>query len=139
MLSSMVSFNNQLFLTKDNGEIFTFDKSLKNFSSEKDQQNARLIVAEEKLWLVQIKEFSDIKNNKIKPFSETEKDSLTDNFVSALAFDKNENLWLGTFRTALTFSPRTAKNSNISNTKRCAKLIFCKRMTRKFPPRLPAV
>jgi ligand-binding sensor domain-containing protein len=103
-LSSLVRHENKLFLTKDNGEIFTFETNLKEFAGGKNSvnlQKARLISADEKLWFLSNQGIAEIKNAKIKIFSQTKNESLTDNFVSALAFDKNENLWVGTFRNGI--------------------------------------
>jgi ligand-binding sensor domain-containing protein len=97
-LSSLALENGRIFLAKDNGEIFTFDDSLREFSAARNLQNARLIAADENLRLLSNQGVSQIKIGKISPFVETENNSLTDNFVSALAFDKRENLWVGTFR-----------------------------------------
>lgn len=69
-ISSLISFENQLFLTKANGEIYTFYKSPKNFSNEKDLQNAHLIETENQLWLASDKGIFNFKNNNFKQFGE---------------------------------------------------------------------
>ncbi|HEX8250137.1 MAG TPA: two-component regulator propeller domain-containing protein [Pyrinomonadaceae bacterium] len=98
-LSSLLALQNrQLFLAKDDGEIFTFDDSLKEFSAAQNLQNTRLISIDENLHLLSNQGVSLVKGGKILPFSQAENNSLTDNFVSALAFDRRENLWVGTFR-----------------------------------------
>lgn len=97
-LASLVLFKNQILLTKDNGEVFTFDKSLKEFYKPKNQQKSRLVLADETVWILSNQGISKINVGKIKPFNKSENNSLTDNFVSALAFDIKENLWIGTFR-----------------------------------------
>lgn len=99
--SSIVSFQNQIFISKANGELFTFDKSLKNFSDENKLQIAHLVSAENQLWLVSNQGISNFKNNKLKQFGEPEKNAPTGNFISALAFDNRGNLWLGTFRNGI--------------------------------------
>lgn len=101
MLASMIEFENKLFLTKDNGEIYVFDKDLKQFPAKENLQNSRFNIADEKLFLLSNKGVKKIEGAKIKPFTEVEHQSLTDNFVSALAFDKKQNLWIGTFRNGL--------------------------------------
>lgn len=101
-LSGLARRDKQLFLAKDNGEIFTFDSSLKEFSGEKNSQNASLAFsADDDLWLLSNNGISKIGDAGIKPFTQTGNESLTDNFVSAIAFDKNENLWVGTFRSGI--------------------------------------
>jgi ligand-binding sensor domain-containing protein len=97
-LSSLTLYENRLFLTKDDGEIFTFDNSINEFSAKENLQNARLISAGEKIFLLSNQGVFEISGARIKAFSRTENEALTDNFVSALAFDKRENLWVGTFR-----------------------------------------
>jgi len=111
-LSSLVRHENKLFLTKDNGEIFTFETNLKEFSGSKNSvnlQKARLISAAEKLWFLSNQGIAEIKEGKIKTFSQTKNESLTDNFVSALTFDVNENLWIGTFRGGIDVFSRDGK------------------------------
>ena len=97
-LSGLALFKNQFFLTKDDGEVFTFDDALKEFHQTENQQKSRLIVADQMLWVLSDQGISVIDNGKIKSFREPEKNALTDNFVSALAIDNRENLWVGTFR-----------------------------------------
>lgn len=97
-LSSLALRRNQIFITKDDGEIFTFRNSLREFSGKKDAQNARLIFVDETLWHLSNQGIAQISGAKIKSFNENENNALTDNFASALAFDANKNLWVGTFR-----------------------------------------
>ncbi|MGC2238379.1 MAG: two-component regulator propeller domain-containing protein [Pyrinomonadaceae bacterium] len=97
-VSSLILHENRLFLTKASGEIFTFDDAIKEFSDKGNLENAHLIFADENLLLLSNQGISTIDGAKIKAFGEAENESLTDNFVSALAFDKSENLWIGTFR-----------------------------------------
>jgi len=108
-ISSITLRGNRIYLTKDDGRIFTFDDSLKEFSGGEDLQNARFVVAGEKFWLVSNRGISEINGAQIKPFNQTENDSLTDNFVSALAFDKHENLWIGTFRRGIDVFTQSGK------------------------------
>lgn len=97
-ISSLILHENQIFLTKNDGEIFTFDSSIKEFSSKENLHNLRLTSIGEQLFLLSNQGIFSINNAKIKSFSQVQNESLTDNFVSALAFDKRENLWIGTFR-----------------------------------------
>ena len=97
-LSGLALYKNQIVLTKDDGEIFTFDDSLKEFHDSENQSNSRLILADDALWILSNRGVSKITGGKIKVFNQTENNAPTDNFVSALAFDNDENLWLGTFR-----------------------------------------
>lgn len=97
-LSGSILYKNQIYLTKADGQIFTFDNALKEFHVLENQQKARLVITDETLWVLSNQGISKITGSKLKAFGKTENNALTDNFVSALAFDKNENLWIGTFR-----------------------------------------
>lgn len=100
-LASMIEFESKLFLTKENGEMYVFDKSLKQFPAKENLQNARFDSLDENLFLLSNQGIKKIDGAKIKPFTSTENLLLTDNFVSALAFDKKQNLWIGTFRNGI--------------------------------------
>lgn len=98
-LSSLVLANDgSLLLAKENGEIYNFDKSLKESSAKSDLHNAHLINRENQTRLLSDQGISNFENGKFASFTPAENNSLSDNFVSALAFDANENLWIGTFR-----------------------------------------
>lgn len=116
MLASSVSFENKLFLTKENGEIYVFDKTLKQFPAKENLRNARLEIIAENLFLLSNKGIERIDGTKIKPFAKPENNSLTNNFVSAMTFDKNENLWVGTFRNGIDiFSPDGRKIKHLED------------------------
>ncbi len=113
-LSGGATFENRIFLTKDDGTIFTFENALKEFSASKQTQNARFAATDGKLFLASNQDVSEIVKNRLKNFSQTETDSLTDNFVSALTFDKSGNFWVGTFRRGIdVFSPTGKKIKHI--------------------------
>ena len=97
-LAGLAIYKNRIFITKDDGEIFTFDTSIKEFHAPQNQRNSRLTAFDDALWNLSNQGIAQITNGKLKPFTQPEPNAPTDNFVSALAFDKNENLWLGTFR-----------------------------------------
>ena len=124
-LSSLISFHNQLFLTKDNGEIFTFDNSIKKFSVIEKTRNARLVTTDDKFWLLSDQGAAEIRNAKIKVFSQSDNLTLTDNFVSAMALDERANLWLGTFRRGIdVFSADGKKTDSSRNGKRPRNQLF---------------
>ena len=97
-LSGLAAFDDRIFTIKDDGEVFTFDKSLKRFRAAENLQKARLIGDGETLWLVSSQGISRLSDGVFKTFSQPEKNLLSDNFISALAFDDRENLWVGFFR-----------------------------------------
>jgi ligand-binding sensor domain-containing protein len=97
-LSSLVSHEQRLFMSRDNGEILTFVDSPPEFTASKSQGNARLVALDGKIWLLTDQGISQLKGAAPKPFGQTRIETLTDNFVSALAIDRRENLWVGTFR-----------------------------------------
>ncbi len=115
-LSSAVLRGNEIYVTKDSGEIYTFDNSLQAFSEKGNLQNARLTSTGEKLWLISNQGVSELKGKQIKSFNATENKSLTDNFISALAFDGRGNLWVGTFRNGIdVFSAEGKKIKHIES------------------------
>jgi len=97
-LSSLIKFDNRIFLTRDNGEIFIFDKSLTEFAKKNNLTDARFAVAGERLFLLANGGVFSFDDNKFKAFGNAGNKTLTDNFVSATAIDGRGNLWAGTFR-----------------------------------------
>ncbi|MCY7376019.1 MAG: hypothetical protein LH472_08620, partial [Pyrinomonadaceae bacterium] len=115
-LASLILRNNQILLSKDNGEIYTFENSLKKVFAPQNLHNARLATINEKTWLVSNQGISEIDGKQMKPFNQTKNASLTDNFASALAFDDAENLWVGTFRRGIdVFSPDGKKLKHLES------------------------
>ena len=97
-LSSLIKFDSRIFLTRDNGEIFIFDKSLTEFAKKNNLTDARFTVAGERLFLLGTGGVFSFGDNKFEVFGDAENKTLTDNFVSALTVDGRGNLWSGTFR-----------------------------------------
>jgi ligand-binding sensor domain-containing protein len=100
-LSSLIKFDNRIFLTRDNGEVFIYDKSLTEFAKKNNLTGARLTVAGEKLFLLGNSGVFSFDDNKFKAFGDAGNKTLTDNFVSATAIDERGNLWAGTFRSGI--------------------------------------
>ncbi|HEX9928608.1 MAG TPA: hypothetical protein VGB02_08745 [Pyrinomonadaceae bacterium] len=100
-LSSLISQADKLILTRDNGRISVYDKSITELSAPESMQNARLIAVDEKLWLLSDKGILAITGERLKPFNQSQNRLLTNNFISAIALDHKENLWAGTFRNGL--------------------------------------
>lgn len=94
MISSIENYENKIYISVANGEIYLLERYLKSVIDFEKVENAKLTPANNQLFLLTNQ---GVFRN-FKPFSQTEKNTLTDNFVSALAFDKNSNLWAGSFR-----------------------------------------
>ena len=102
-LSSAAKYQNQIFITKADGEVFTLGANftLKEASKRKEFAEARLVETDGNLFLLAKQGIFQIQGSAFKQFGKTENNFLTDNFISALAFDKNGNLWAGTFRSGI--------------------------------------
>lgn len=109
-LSGAILWKNEILLTRDNGATYVFNESLQEFSAAKNLQNARLTAINDKLFLISNQGIFSVEGKKFTPFEQTEIDSLTDNFASALTFDRVGNLWVGFFRRGVdVFSPAGKK------------------------------
>jgi len=108
-LSSLIKFDSRLFLTRDNGEIFVFDKSLTEFAKKNNLADARFTVANEKLFLLGTGGVFSFDDNKFEAFGDAANKTLTDNFVSATAIDRRGNLWAGTFRRGIDILAESGK------------------------------
>ena len=99
-LSSLVKHGDQIFFTKANGEIFTLGEKLtvKESAKNKDLSDVRLTETDGNLFVLSKQGIFQTSGANFKQFGKSETNFLTDNFISALAFDDNGNLWAGTFR-----------------------------------------
>ncbi len=99
-LSSVAKHDDQIFITKANGEIFTLDEKLTVIEAAKNKEfsEAHLTNVDENLFLLSKRGIFQVNGAALKQFGKSENNSLTDNFISALAFDANGNLWAGTFQ-----------------------------------------
>jgi ligand-binding sensor domain-containing protein len=112
MISSLVSRENQVYLSTENGEIFKFDKVLQALRTLQNVQKTRLVVADNQLF--QLTDHGIFRN--FKTFANPENNLLTDNFVNTIAFDKNGNLFAGTFRCGVdVFTPEGKKVKHIED------------------------
>lgn len=112
MISSLESYENQIYLSTENGEIYIFDKQLNEARKTANVEKSRLIGLDNQLFL--LTNHSIYRN--FKPFTQAEKDELANNFVTSIAFDKNGNLWAGTFRNGVdVFSAEGKKIKHIEN------------------------
>lgn len=110
-ISSLAKVGDQIYLSKENGEIFSFDKQLKVERIIANVEKTRLIGLDGRLFqLTNQGIFQDFKT-----FYQNE-NQLTDNFVATIAFDKNGNLWAGTFRHGIdVFTAEGKKIKHIEN------------------------
>ena len=97
-VSGLIKFDSRIYITRDNGEVFIFDKSLTEFAKRKILTAARFTIADERLFLLGGNGVFSLNENKFEAFGSNENKTLTDNFVSAAAIDERGNLWAGTFR-----------------------------------------
>ena len=110
-LSSLIAENDQLYIVRDNGELFAFSnrgessglrkiewKSLKNPNSARLQKaNGEIrLLTDQGVWTAKNPSRDEISLAEFTKFSDSEQ--LADNNVSALAVDRDERLWAGTFR-----------------------------------------
>lgn len=112
-LSGLTSLDKKLFFTKANGELFLLDPNAKNSAHNIVWEDSgklletSLLQLKDKLFLTSNQGAFLIQTNSehlilLNKFDKlTVEDSLSDNTISAIAIDKNENLWLGTFRNGI--------------------------------------
>ncbi len=108
-ISSIAAFNEKVFYTKSNGEVFLLNEKSTVKESENKSADARLINADGKLFLLTNHGIFESEKTHFKSFCKPENQTLTDNFVSALAFDANGNLWAGTFRSGIDVFTKNGK------------------------------
>lgn len=96
-ISSLIKHENQIYLSTETGKIFSYDKQIKEEKGITNVEKSKLIGLDNGPFLLTDHGiFRDF-----KPFSKMDESQLADNFVSALGFDKNGNLWAGTFRNGI--------------------------------------
>lgn len=115
-LTSLVSYNGLLLLSKDNGEILAMDEragdrgQIQNLAWARPEElsNSRLTVADERLWLLNSRGIWGAPEDLSQPLraqlsltqfgSSHDGQALASNIVSALALDRDGNFWAGNFR-----------------------------------------
>ena len=107
-LSSLIAANDKFYVTKDNGETFEFSPRRESFGLKKvawkmpeNAALAKLLSSSGETWLVSdqgIWKSAAGDELSLTAFSAANSDELTDNNISALAIDRNDRLWVGTFR-----------------------------------------
>ncbi|HEV8593155.1 MAG TPA: hypothetical protein VGQ55_13700, partial [Pyrinomonadaceae bacterium] len=99
-ISAMSQRGNQVLVTKDDGEIYSFDAPLKKISENGGMQNARLVSIGDKMWLLSDLGIFEVDGARIRPFAVGSENELKDNFVSAVAISGGD-LWVGTFQSGI--------------------------------------
>jgi ligand-binding sensor domain-containing protein len=105
MISSLESYENKIYVSTENGEIFTFDKELKEERRIANVDRVKLIGLDDNLFFLS----GDGIFCDFKPFSKNSEAELADNFVTSIVFDKNGNIWAGTFRNGIDIFTSTGK------------------------------
>ena len=101
LFSSVAILNDRPLLSKDNGDLLTFEKSLETISDRGGLANARLITVGGQIFQTSDSGILEIANGHPKSFLKPEANSMSSNFVSALAIDHGSELWVGTFRSGI--------------------------------------
>jgi ligand-binding sensor domain-containing protein len=113
-LSSLIFENDKFYLTKDNGEVFSFPLKRDAASVSRlnkipvkmpgNLQSSKLLKTNDAVWFLSNQGLLKSKNLErdeisLAEFGQSPDDNqLSDNNISALAIDRNEQLWIGTFR-----------------------------------------
>lgn len=114
-VSGMKLQGDQPLLLKDDGERYSFTTVAKKVFAKARMQNARMVSAGEKLWLLSTSGIFEIDGAAVRPFYTENENELTDNFVSALALDEGD-LWVGTFQSGIdVLSPGREKIKHLEN------------------------
>jgi ligand-binding sensor domain-containing protein len=116
-LSSLIVIKQQIYLTKDDGEIFTFSADGRNSNAPKLQslawknpekiESSKLFKIGDEIWFASdqgIWKNSEIDANSISlsAFGNlSDENNLTENTVSAMTIDTDKRLWIGTFRSGI--------------------------------------
>ncbi len=113
-LSSLIIENGQFFVTKDDGEIFTFDSSRETSSlniigrkKPANLQSSKFVEFADEIWFLSDHGVWKNKVSSADGISLTEflkvsaENELTDNTVSALTIDQDNRVWVGTFRNGI--------------------------------------
>ena len=97
MISSLESYENKIYVSTENGEIYTFDKELNEERRMANVAKSKLSGLDNSLFL--LTNHGIFRN--FKSFSKMDEAEIANNFVTSIAFDKNGNLWVGTFRNGI--------------------------------------
>ncbi len=128
ILSGITQKDGTIFLTKDNGEVFSFpadfpvskteDLKKLDWKTPEKFADSRLLKTENETWLTGNQGIWQIDENlSFQNFGESSaEDRLSNNLISALALDADERLWIGTFRNGIDiFSTDGKKHKHLEN------------------------
>jgi ligand-binding sensor domain-containing protein len=101
LLSDVAASGGKLVVTKDNGELMSFAKTLETVSDRGGLLDTCLETVEDRLFQLSDSGIAEIDSGHFRPFYKPAEEPLTDNFVSALAMDRGSELWVGTFRSGI--------------------------------------
>jgi ligand-binding sensor domain-containing protein len=96
-LAGSAVYDGRIFLTKDDGTVSVFERSVVDLQTSAASEHARLKTLDENLWLFSGAGVSVYRDARFREFSKPG-GSITDNFVSAMTFGPGGDLWIGTFR-----------------------------------------
>jgi ligand-binding sensor domain-containing protein len=131
-LSSLIVVKQQIYLTKDDGEIFTFSADGRNSDAPKIQnvgwkkpeklETSRLFKTKDEIWFTSNQGIwkssaSDTNSIALSAFGNfSDENFLTENTVSAITIDTDKRLWIGTFRGGIdVFSSSGKKLKHLEN------------------------
>ena len=136
MLSGIAELGGMIFLTKAGGGAFSFPADSRVSKTEdlnkfmwqtpEDFTAARLLKTENQIWLAGNKGVWRMDENfSFKNFGEiSDKNQLSNNTISALALDKDERLWVGTFRNGIDIFSTGGKRLNHLETENIREINF---------------
>lgn len=124
-LTSLTFFDNQILASRDDGEIFFLAGEARFINLEWNKPgelaNARLSIENQNLWLLGSDGIWQLREKKslgvsFAPFDKSAGKTLSSNIVSALAIDRKNRLWAGTFRNGIDiFSNAGEKLAHLEN------------------------
>jgi ligand-binding sensor domain-containing protein len=116
MLSDVAVEHDKLLVTKSNGELMSFAKTLEPVSDRAGLKDARLKLIGDHLFEISASGIAQIENGHLRPFYSPESEPLSDNFVSSLAINRGSELWVGTFRSGIdVLSSATGKTRHVES------------------------
>lgn len=98
-VTSAAVIGDSIMLTTENGAILSAGRRVEPVrTASASTRNARFASVGDALFLISDDGIAGFDGALLKSFAAEEKDSLSNNFVSAVAVDENGALWVGTFR-----------------------------------------